>query len=124
MPSGLLILRPTILHHRPLTFVAPLLKELGFRATFFVTHGWMPCIRPLPIPFPRANNSVDFLSWQEIAEIHQMGFEIGNHSWTHDDFSIPGNAARLRGELVLVENELEKVGVPRPVSFAYPGNLF
>jgi hypothetical protein len=23
------------------TFVAPLLKELGFRATFFVTHRWM-----------------------------------------------------------------------------------
>jgi len=107
-----------------LTFVAPLLQELGFGATFFVTHAWMPSIRPLPILFPRANNSVDFLDWQEIAEIHQMGFEIGNHSWTHDDFSIPRNAARLRGELVLVENELEKVGVPRPVSFAYPGNLF
>jgi peptidoglycan/xylan/chitin deacetylase (PgdA/CDA1 family) len=95
-----------------LTFVAPLLKELGFGATFFITHGWMPCIRPLPVPFPRANNSVDFLNWQEVAQVHQMEFEIGNHSWTHDDFSSPRNAARLRGELVLVENELEKVGVP------------
>jgi hypothetical protein len=84
----------------------------------------MPCIRALPVPFPRENNLVDFLNWQEVAQIHQMGFEIGNHSWTHDDFSSPGNAVRLRGELVLVENELEKVGVPRPVSFAFPGNLF
>lgn len=93
------------------TLVAPLLKELGFGATFFVTHLWM-------------SDSENFMSWQEIAEIHQMGFEIGNHSWTHANFSVPKHAARLRGELALVENELEKVDVPRPISFAYPGNVF
>lgn len=93
------------------TFVAPLLKEVGFRATFFVTHGWMP-------------DTEFFMSWREIAEIHEMGFEIGNHSWTHADFSQPRNAARLAGELALVENELKRVGVPRPVSFAYSGNSF
>ena len=53
-----------------------------------------------------------------------MGFEIGNHSWTHADFSVPRNAARLAGELALVENELKKVNVPKPVSFAYSGNSF
>ncbi len=93
------------------SFVAPLLKELGFGATFFVSHAWMP-------------DSEHFMTWQEIAEIHEMGFEIGNHTWTHDDFSIPKNAARLDGELALVENELAKVEVPRPVSFAYCGNHF
>jgi peptidoglycan/xylan/chitin deacetylase (PgdA/CDA1 family) len=91
--------------------VAPLLRELGFGATFFVTHRWMP-------------DAENFLTWKEVAEIHQMGFEIGNHTWTHDDFSLPRNAARLAGELALVENELAQVGVPRPVSFAYPGNGF
>jgi peptidoglycan/xylan/chitin deacetylase (PgdA/CDA1 family) len=93
------------------TFVAPLLKELGFRATFFVTHQWM-------------NDGEYFMNWRDIGEIHDMGFEIGNHSWTHADFSIPRNAARLAGELALVENELKKVNVPRPVSFAYSGNFF
>jgi peptidoglycan/xylan/chitin deacetylase (PgdA/CDA1 family) len=93
------------------TVVAPLLRQLGFRATFFVTHRWM-------------DDFQDFLSWQEIAEICQMGFEIGNHSWTHTNFSIPKNGARLSAELTLVENELRKVGVPRPVSFAYSGNAF
>ena len=55
-----------------------------------------------------------------------MGFEIGNHSWTHDDFSQPKNAARLAGELSLVDRELvqTKAKVPRPVSFAYCGNTF
>jgi peptidoglycan/xylan/chitin deacetylase (PgdA/CDA1 family) len=93
------------------TFVAPLLKELGFQATFFVTHRWM-------------DDREHFMTWQEIAEIHKMGFEIGNHSWTHANFSTPQNAARMAGELALVENELKKVGVPRPLSYAHCGNDF
>ncbi len=97
------------LSHRE--FVAPLLVEKGFKATFFVTHRWMD---------DRAN----FMSWRQIAEIHEMGFEIGNHSWTHANFASPKNAARLEGELALVTNELSKVGVPQPTSFAWCGNGF
>ena len=93
------------------TFVAPLLKELGFGATFFVTHRWMA-------------DTANFMTWEEIAEIHRMGFEIGNHSWTHGNFSSPKEAARLPAELALVESELQKVKVPKPTSFAYSGNSF
>ncbi len=95
------------------TFVAPLLKELGFGATFFVTHAWM-------------QDRENFMSWEEIGEIHRMGFEIGNHSWTHAGFSVPKNAARMTGELYLVDRMLERTSakVPRPVSFAYSGNSF
>ena len=64
------------------------------------------------------------MTWREIAEIHGLGFEIGNHAWTHGDFSTPRGASHLAGELALTENELQKVGVPRPVSFAYCGNNF
>ncbi len=92
-------------------FVAPLVAGLGFRATFFATHRWM-------------DDRENFMTWGEIGEIHRMGFEIGNHTWTHGDFSIPRAAARLAGELALVESELKKAGVPKPVSFAYPGNFF
>jgi peptidoglycan/xylan/chitin deacetylase (PgdA/CDA1 family) len=92
-------------------FVAPLLKEHGFGATFFISARWM-------------DDTANFMSWPEIAELHQMGFEIGNHSWSHLDFGSPVNAARLAGQLALVENELERVGVPRPVSFAWCGNSF
>ena len=92
-------------------FVAPLLKEYGFGATFFVTHLWM-------------DDEENFMTWEDIGKIHEMGFEIGNHSWTHAGMSSPKNAARLSGELALVENELKKVGVPKPVSFAWCGNQF
>src|SRR5438874_1378485 len=93
------------------TFVGPFLKELGFGATFFVTHRWM-------------EDSANFMSWQDIAELHQMGFEIGNHSWTHAGFNTPKAAARLAGELALVDYSLERARVPKPESFAWCGNAF
>src|SRR5438874_812624 len=93
------------------TFVAPLLKSLGFRATFFVTHAWM-------------DDAEHFMSWQDIADIHRMGFEIGNHSWTHPNFANPETAKRIPEELWQVEEELSGVGVPKPISFAYSGNGF
>src|SRR5437762_7757755 len=68
------------------TFVAPLLKQLGFQASFFVTHRWM-------------DDKENFMTWRDIAEIHGMGFEIGNHSWTHGNFSTPQSAAGLPSEL-------------------------
>jgi peptidoglycan/xylan/chitin deacetylase (PgdA/CDA1 family) len=104
-----LTLDDAVKSHR--TYVAPLLKELGFRATFFVTHCWM-------------GDPQNFMTWQEIAELHQMGFEIGNHTWTHGNFASPRSAAHLHGELALVERELKQVGVPRPSAFAYPGDDF
>ena len=113
VPDKLVVLTfdDAVKSHR--TFVAPLLKELGFGATFFVTHKWM-------------DDRTNFMTWEEIGEIHEMGFEIGNHSWTHADFSQPKNAARLAGELFLVDRALAqtKAKVPRPISFAYCGNTF
>ncbi|MCL4788205.1 MAG: polysaccharide deacetylase family protein [Verrucomicrobia bacterium] len=113
VPDKLVVLTfdDAVKSHR--TLVAPLLKELGFSATFFVTHKWM-------------DDRTNFMTWEEIGEIHQMGFEIGNHSWTHSDFSQPKNAARLAGELALVDRELAqtKAKMPRPTSFAYCGNTF
>ncbi len=94
-----------------LTYVAPLLKKLDFNATFFISYAWMV-------------DTVNFLSWQEVAELHEMGFEIGNHSWTHSDFAQPKNAFQLEGELGLVEWMLRQVGVPKPVSYAHTGNFF
>ena len=94
-----------------LTVVAPLLKQLGFRATFFITQKWM-------------EDRSYFLTWDEVARIHRMGFEIGNHSWTHSDFGKAENAEKLGAELESVEKELANVGVPKPVSFAWCGNAF
>lgn len=94
-----------------LTFVAPLLQKHGFRATFFVTHKWM-------------HDAEHFLNWEEIKKIEEMGFEIGNHSWTHANFNSPQSAAHLAGELALVDSALKKAGVSKPTTFGWTGNGF
>src|SRR3990172_6629406 len=54
------------------TVVRPLLLKYRFGATFFVTEG-----------FDFKTNKNDYLSWEEIAELHRDGFEIGNHTRDH-----------------------------------------
>ncbi|MEN8204208.1 MAG: polysaccharide deacetylase family protein [Bacteroidota bacterium] len=94
-----------------LEYVAPLLKEKEFGATFFVTNAWM-------------NDSANFLSWEEVAAIHKMGFEIGNHTWTHEALHSKDAIDRMEKNIFMVDSALAAHGVPKPVSFAYPGNHY
>jgi peptidoglycan/xylan/chitin deacetylase (PgdA/CDA1 family) len=93
------------------TFVGPFIKEFGFGATFFITQAWM-------------NDPENFMSWEDVAELYQMGFEIGNHTWTHGGLNKPEADLALPEELSKVEEQLARVGVPQPISFAWPGNAF
>jgi peptidoglycan/xylan/chitin deacetylase (PgdA/CDA1 family) len=90
--------------------VRPLLKELGFNATFFITEG-----------FNFRTNKSDYMTWEQIAELHRDGFEIGNHTMSHMGINA-GSVSRLREEVEFIAKKCEEHHVPRPVSFAYPGN--
>ena len=90
--------------------VRPLLKKAGFGATFFITEG-----------FSFVSNKVEYLTWQQIAELHRDGFEIGNHTQSHMGASA-GTLGRLRQEVQYIANRCVENGIPRPVSFGYPGN--
>ena len=94
-----------------LEYVAPLLKEKEFGATFFITAEWM-------------EDTANFLDWEEVAAIHGMGFEIGNHAWEHNAFYTPREIGRLEKSLQRVDSALASYGVPKPVSFAYTGNHY
>ncbi|MDQ1255934.1 MAG: Polysaccharide deacetylase family protein [Candidatus Hydrogenedentes bacterium] len=94
-----------------LEFVAPLLERYGFGATFFISHLWM-------------EDTEHFITWEEVAQLHRRGFEIGNHTWTHGGFGSPESAGQLEDELDRIDDALAAVGVPKPVSFAWPGNGF
>jgi peptidoglycan/xylan/chitin deacetylase (PgdA/CDA1 family) len=94
-----------------LEFVAPLLKSKGFGATFFVTHAWM-------------NDTANFMQWKDVSSLYHMGFEIGNHSWNHLPMVTEQDIASMEAELARVDSALLANGVPKPVSFAYPGNHY
>ena len=53
-------------------FVADVLKKHGFGATFYVTEG---------LGFHSGKGH--YVTWEEIVELHKMGFEIGNHTKSH-----------------------------------------
>jgi peptidoglycan/xylan/chitin deacetylase (PgdA/CDA1 family) len=92
------------------TVVRPLLKKYGFGATFFITEG-----------FTFRTNKEDYLTWEQIAELHRDGFEIGNHTRDHMGVT-KANLPRLREQVEGVNAQCAAHGIPRPTSFAYPGN--
>jgi peptidoglycan/xylan/chitin deacetylase (PgdA/CDA1 family) len=49
------------------TFAAPLLKECGFNATFYITEGLRFLV-----------DKERYMTWQEVSALDRAGFEIGN----------------------------------------------
>jgi len=92
------------------TVVRPILKKYGFSATFFITEG-----------FSFRTNKEDYLTWEQIGELHRDGFEIGNHTRDHKGVS-KATLAGLREQVEAINAQCAIHGIPAPVSFAYPGN--
>lgn len=96
-------------HH---AVAGPLLKKYGFGATFFITEG-----------FSFRTNKKDYLTWEQIAELHRDGFEIGNH--TRDHWGVTADTlGRLPEQLEAIAARCREHGIPTPVTFAWPGNAF
>jgi peptidoglycan/xylan/chitin deacetylase (PgdA/CDA1 family) len=92
------------------TVARPILKKYRFGATFFITEG-----------FDFLSNKRDYMSWEEIAQLHKDGFEIGNH--TRDHLAVSGKTLKeLSAQVRGINERCKKHGIPTPVSFAYPGN--
>ncbi|MBI3874802.1 MAG: serine hydrolase [Verrucomicrobia bacterium] len=92
------------------TVVRPALLKRGFGATFFISEGW-----------DFATNKVDYMTWQEIAQLHKDGFEIGNHTRSHMGLN-DRNLGQISDQLGTIADRCREHGIPVPTSFAYPGN--
>ena len=96
-----------------LTFVAPLLKKYGFGATFFPCNfdeAW------------RKKHAHTLMTQQELGELHNMGFEIGNHTDNHPGTII--GAQEYEREISVFKNYLDGAGIKDVKSFAYPCGLY
>jgi peptidoglycan/xylan/chitin deacetylase (PgdA/CDA1 family) len=109
IPDKLVVLTFDDCNKSDRAFVAEEVKKHGFGATFYVTEG---------LGFLR--NKDHYVTWEEIVELHQMGFEIGNHTRTHPHMPRLSKE-RMKGELVHIEKRCEQYKIPRPVTFCYPG---
>jgi peptidoglycan/xylan/chitin deacetylase (PgdA/CDA1 family) len=92
------------------TVAREVLKRYGFGATFFISEG-----------FTFKTNKTDYMTWEEIRALSDDGFEIGNHTRDHKDFT-KDSGLDLGEQLEGVNRDCEQAGIPRPVSFAWPSN--
>lgn len=92
------------------TNVRPILQKHGFNATFFITEG-----------FTFSSNKDDYMTWEQIAQLHRDGFEIGNHTKSHIGVSAD-TLGIIRQQIEYINDRCIEHGIPRPTSFAYPGN--
>ena len=59
----------------------------------------------------------------ECVEFFKHGFEVGNHTMNHP--SLPKlDEKECRNEFAVMNDLLQKHGIPSPVSFAYPGGPY
>jgi peptidoglycan/xylan/chitin deacetylase (PgdA/CDA1 family) len=88
---------------------APVLKENGLNATFYVTAGFV-------------DNS-GYMSSAQVRELHALGFEIGCHSMTHaylDDLAQPA----LHREIFDAGKKLEDIIGKKIEHFSCPGGRY
>ncbi|MBN83594.1 MAG: hypothetical protein CMJ70_25980 [Planctomycetaceae bacterium] len=107
IPDRLVVLSFDDGNKSDITYVAPALQRLGFGATFFVSEG-------LGFGGPQR------LSWDDVRQLDQMGFEIANHTISHPNLLlIPPQ--QVRPQIADFTEHCLQQRVTRPVSFAYPG---
>ena len=109
IPDKLIVLTFDDANKSDRTFVAGVLQKHGFGATFYVTEG---------LGFLK--NKDHYTTWDEIRELHDLGFEIGNHTQHHRGVA-QLNGAQLKESVRHIEKRCAEHGIPKPVTFCYPG---
>ena len=97
---------------------APILRQFGLPATFFVTSGFIGSTTVAPWDHGLAATP-GWMSWDQVRSLREQGFEIGAHTDTHIDM---GSAApeAVKAELDTCQRKLQReLGQPATL-FAYP----
>lgn len=63
------------------------------------------------------------MTWNQIQELYKKGFEIGNHTGHHKNVT-KLSPEDINKEIAYVEDKCAEYKIPKPISFAYPGNRY
>lgn len=111
IPDGLVVLTFDDGNKSDIAFVAPKLREYGFGASFYITEG---------LGFKADSEKQRYVSWDDVRQLHRLGFEVGNHTGSHPDMT-KLSADAIRADLAVIEERCIEHGVPKPTSFVFPG---
>jgi len=109
IPDKLVVLTFDDGNKSDITNVPKILKKHGFGATFYVTEG---------LGFLK--NPQNYLSWEQIRQLHEMGYEIGNHTQHHRNVSHL-KSEELAESLAHIDKRCAENKINKPVTFCYPG---
>ena len=97
---------------------APILRDLQLPATFFVTTDFIES-QTVPHWDEALSTRHPWMSWDQVRQLRDMGFEIGSHTRTHADLGLTATeqaAQELRDSRERLTRELGET----PELFAYP----
>jgi len=92
-----------------LVAAAPILREAGFHATFYVTAGFL--------------DQPGYLSTAQLRELSSSGLEIGCHSMTHAYLN-DLDPRQLQSEIVTARSKLENIISSKVEHFSCPGGRY
>jgi peptidoglycan/xylan/chitin deacetylase (PgdA/CDA1 family) len=101
-------------------YAFPILKNLNFAATFFLTAGLIGTSRLLPRDQGKENAEKNrLLGWEETTEMKRAGFTFGSHSLTHANLASVGSVQAWK-EIEESKKVLEAHLQEPVVFFCYP----
>ena len=95
-------------------FAAPILKRYGFGATFYITEAYK---------YLETWKQENYMTWAQIKQLHEDGFEIGNHTGHHSKAPNQTREQFLE-DLEYIEHRCQQHGIPVTNTFCYPAYRF
>ena len=90
----------------------PVLKQCGFSATIFLATDRIQ-------DSPARLNGAEYLTWQDVRQLHQQGIQFGSHTVSHADMRSLG-PEQIEYELGYSKELIEQKLGDSVTSFAYP----
>lgn len=100
------------------THALSILQQYGFTATIYIVPSWVGGQN-----IPSDESYSEFLTWDQLTQLANAGFEIGSHSFSHKNMSML-DAVRLEQELSEAENVIERQLQRKVKHFAYPYGIY
>ncbi len=103
------------------TYAAPILEEVGGVATVFAISDYVGLKNSWDY-FPE-DKQVDHMSWSDLRELHNLGWEIGSHGRSHRRL-INMNIQSIMDELVTSRKQIEDQMGSQVTTFCPPFNAW